>query len=73
MNGQKFGSIELLRLKYRRGDQIIQTFRKIRSLQKLGLPSQIAKNFKTLRKELLNPAEYIEMQRIRKNLGLENF
>ena len=36
MNDEEFGSIELLRLKYRRGDQIIQTFCKIGSRQKLG-------------------------------------
>ena len=29
MNDKKFGSIKLLKLKYRRGDQIIQTFCKI--------------------------------------------
>ena len=62
MNDEEFGSIELLRLKYRRGDQIIQTFSKIGSPQKLGRPSLISRNFKTLRKVLLNHVEYIEMQ-----------
>ena len=36
MNDEEFGSIELLRLKYRRGDQIIQTFFKTGSPQKLN-------------------------------------
>ena len=49
MNHEEFGSIELLRLKYRRGDQIIQTFYKIGSPQKFGPPSLICRNFGTLR------------------------
>ena len=36
MNDEEFGSIKLLKLKYRRGDQIIHTFCKIGSLLKLG-------------------------------------
>ena len=36
MNDKKFGSINLLKLKYRKGDQIIQIFSKIGSTQKLG-------------------------------------
>ena len=36
MHDEEFGSIELLRLKYRRGDQIIQTFFKTGSPQKLN-------------------------------------
>ena len=39
MNDKKFSCIKLLKLKDRRGDQIIQTFMKIGSPQKLGLPS----------------------------------
>ena len=61
INGDEFGSIKLLKLKYRRGDQIIQTFCKIGSPQKLGAPSLICRNFKTLRKVLLNHAECIEI------------
>ena len=38
MNDKEFGSIDLLRLKYKRGDQIIQPFCKIGSLQKLDPP-----------------------------------
>ena len=38
MNGHEFRPIKLLKLKYRRGDQIIQTFCKIGSPQKLGPP-----------------------------------
>ena len=61
MNDDEFGSIKLLKLKYRRGDQIIQTFCKIGSPQKLGPPSLICRNFKTLRKVLLNHEECIEI------------
>ena len=62
MNGKEFGSIELLRLKYRKRDQIFETFCKIGSPQKLGSPSLISRNFKTLRKVLLNHEEDIEME-----------
>ena len=60
MNDDEFGSIKLLKLKYRRGDEIIQTFCKTGSTQKLGPPSLICRHFKTLRKVLLNHAERIE-------------
>ena len=61
MNDEEFGSIEFLRLKYRRGDQTIQTFGKIDSLQKLGLPSLICRNLRTLRKVFLIHAEWTEV------------
>ena len=61
MNDKEFGSRKLLKLKYRRVDQIIQTFCKIDFPQKFGTPSLICRNFKTLRKVLLIHAEYIEM------------
>ena len=73
MNDAELGSTELLKLKYKMGDKIIETFCKSGSPQKLGPPSLISRNFKTLRKVLLNHAEYIEMQWTTKNLGLENF
>ena len=73
MNDEEFGSIELLRLKYRKGDQIIQTFCKIGSPQKLGPPSLISRNFKTLRKVLLNHEEDIEMEWMTKNFRQEKF
>ena len=38
MNDEEFGTRKLLKLKYRKGDQIIQTFCKIGSPQKLGPP-----------------------------------
>ena len=56
-NDDGFGSIKLLKLKYTRGDEIIQTFYKFGSTQKLGHPSLICGHFKTLRKVLLNHAE----------------
>ena len=61
MNDNEFGSIKLLNLKYRRGDQIIKTFCKIFYPQKLGAPSLICRNFKTVRKGLLNHAEYFQI------------
>ena len=73
MNDEEIGSTKLLKLKYRRGDQIIQTFCKIGSPQKLGPPSLICTNFMSFQKVLLNHAEYIEMQWMSKNFGLENF
>ena len=39
MNDEEFGSIKFLKLKYRRVDQIIETFWRIGSPQKLGAPS----------------------------------
>ena len=42
-------------------DQIIQNFFKIGSPQKLGPPSLICKNFKSLRNVLLNHAERIKI------------
>ena len=61
MNDGEFGSIELLRLKYRRGDQIIQTFCEIGSTQKLGPPSLISTNFETLRKSFDIHAEWTDI------------
>ena len=62
MNKKEFGSRKLLKLKYRTGDQIIQTFGKIGSPQKLGPLSLISRNFKAPRKILVNHAQYIEMR-----------
>ena len=61
MNDDEFGSIKLLKLKYRRGDEITQTFCKIGSPEKLGPPSLICRNLKTLRKVLLNHTKCIEI------------
>ena len=61
INGKEFVSIKLLKLKYRIGDQKIQTFSKISSPQKLGPPSLTCRNLKTLREVLLNHAECIEI------------
>ena len=62
MNDEEFECKKLLKLKNRRGDQIIQTFCKIGSHQKLDPPSLICSKLKTLRKVLLNHAEDIETQ-----------
>ena len=61
INGEEFGSKKLLKLKYRSEDEIIQTFCKIGSCQKLGLPSLICRNFRILREVLLIHAEWTEI------------
>ena len=61
MNDKKLAFIKLLKLKYRKWDQITQTFCKIGSAQKIGPPSLICRNFKTLRKLLKNHAECIQI------------
>ena len=61
MNEKEFGSRKLLKLKYRTEDQIIHTFCKTGSTQKLVPHSSISRNIKTLRKVLLNHEECIEI------------
>ena len=61
MNDDEFGARKLFKLKYRRGDQIIETFCKTGSHQKSGPPSSTSTNSKTLRRVLVNHAEYIEI------------
>ena len=60
-NEEEFGSFKLLKLEYRRGDQIIQLFSRTGSPKKLGSISLIWGNFKKLRKVLLNHVECIEI------------
>ena len=61
MNGKEVGSIKLLKLEYRSGAKIIQTFWRIGAPQNLGPHSSISRNFKTLRKVVLNHEECIKM------------
>ena len=61
MNDERFKSRKFLKLKYRRGDQIIEIFYKIGYPQKFGFPSLVCTNFKTLRELLLNHVECIEI------------
>ena len=61
MNDKEFGCKKILKLKYRRGDQVIEAFCKIGSPKKLGPPSLICRNFNTKQKVLLNQAECIEI------------
>ena len=61
MNDEEFGSIGLLRFKYRSGEQIIKPFCKIGSTKKLGPPSVIYTNLKTLTEVILNHTKYIEI------------
>ena len=60
INGEEFWSKKLLKLKNRRADQIIQTFCKIGSSQKLDPPSLTCRNLETLSKIFLNHAEWTE-------------
>ena len=61
MNDEEFWSLKVLNLKYRMGDQIIQTFCRIGSPQKICPLSIIRRNLKILKKGLLNQAELIEI------------
>ena len=69
----KLGSTKLLKLKYRTGDQIIQTLYKIDSPQKLASHSLTCRNLKTVIKVLLNYAECIKIKWMTMILPLENF
>ena len=73
LNDQEFGSLKFLKLKYRRGDQMIRPFCRIGSPKKLGPPSFIWENFKKMTKVLLNHVECIEIYWVTKNLGSLNF
>ena len=59
-NDKEFWSLNLLKLKYRRGGKIIQLFRRIGSPKKLGHPYLICGNLKNQRKVFLNHAKCIE-------------
>ena len=61
INDDEFGSRKLLKLKYSKRDEKIQTFREIGSPQKFSPPSLICRNFKVLREVLLNHAERLEI------------
>ena len=61
INEEEFESKKLFKLKYRMGDQRIQTFCKVGSPQKLVHPSLICKNFRTLGKVFVIHAEWTEM------------
>ena len=60
MNDEEIWYLKLLKLKYRKGDQI-QTFYKIGSAQKLDTHSLVWRNLKTRRKVPLDHAECIEI------------
>ena len=61
MNEDEFESIKLLKLKYKRWDQINQTFGKIGSPKKLAPHSLVCRIFNALKKVLLNNSECIEI------------
>ena len=61
LNDAEFWSLKRLKLKYRSGDKIIKTFCKFASPQKLCPPSLVSRNFKILRKVILDNPELIEI------------
>ena len=61
MNDGEFASRKVLKLKYRTGDQVIQTFCKIAFPKKLGPPSLICRNLRTYGKVLLILAQMTEI------------
>ena len=69
MHHEEFGSRKLLKWKYRRWDEIIQLFCKIGSPQKLHHCFLICRNFKTLRKVVLDHPLCIEIKWMTKNMG----
>ena len=73
MNDVEFGPRNTFKLKYRMGNQIIETFCRISSLQELDPLSLISKNLKTLRKLLMNHVQCIEIEWMMEDLGLEHF
>ena len=60
MNEEEFGSLKLLKLRYRRGDEIIQPFCGIDSSKKFGPPYLIFGNLKSLRKVVLNHTDALK-------------
>ena len=71
MNDEEFVSFKFL--KYRKGEQIIQSFFRIGFPKKLCPPYLIWGSFKMLRKVLLNYVECIEIWWMIHNLGPSNF
>ena len=70
MNDEEIMSIKFIKLIYRRGNQIIQTFCKIDSPpESRSPPPLICKNLDTLREVPLNHDECIEVWLMTKNLG----
>ena len=61
MNDNEFRSFKFLKLKYKRGDQIIKLFCRFVPPKKLGSPSLIWWIFEKLRKVLLTHIECIEI------------
>ena len=59
MNDKEFGSLEVLKFKYRREDQIIHTFRRVSFPKKLIRNSLIGRNSRNSRKLSLIQAERI--------------
>ena len=57
MNDKEFRSLNFLKLKYRRKDQIFQPFCRIGPPQKLDPPTEFQKKFQNLKNVLLNHVE----------------
>ena len=55
MNDKEFWSLKVLKLKYRKGDQKIQSFPRFGFRQEIRTPYLISRNFESLRKPPLHP------------------
>ena len=73
MNNKEFGSFKLLKLKYRRGKEIIQPFWRIASPKEIRSSVLNLRKFQNLHKELVNHVECTEIQWMTKNLAPSNF
>ena len=62
MNDEELGSLKFLKLKYKSGDQIVQSFYRIGSPQEIRSPLCNLRNFKEPRKTLVNQKECLEMR-----------
>ena len=71
--GQKIWVLEYFKTEIQKGDQIIQNFRRIGFLKKLGPPTLICRTFMPLRKVFVNHAACIQIWWIAKTLGQQNF
>ena len=61
MNDKESGYLNILKFKYRRGDQMIQTFFSIGSPHELGSPLFNLKKFEKSKKLFVNHKECIEV------------
>ena len=73
MNDKEFGSLKLLKLKYRKGGHMIQQFWRIGFPQEIRSPLLNFKKFCKTWEVLLNPVESNQILWMTKNLGRSTF